>query len=110
MMSTNKKTARITGVLFIIAIVAGMLGVAFTQPVLDAPDHLAKISGNENRVITGALFLFIMAAACAGIGISLYPVLKNYNEGLALGSAGFRIIEGLFHIVGIINKSIQQTR
>jgi hypothetical protein len=50
----------------------------------------------------GAFFQFIMAAACAGIGISLYPVLKRYSEGLALGAAGFRIIEAVFEIVGVI--------
>jgi len=101
-MSTNKKTARTAGVLFIIAIISGILGVAFTQPILDAPDHFIKISANQNQVITGALLLFIMAAACAGIGISLYPVLKKYDHALALGSAGFRMIEAVFHIVGVL--------
>ncbi len=101
-MNTNRKTARTAGVLFIIAIVSGILGVALTQPILDAPNHLMKISANQNLMITGTFFLFIMAAACAGIGISLYPVLKEYDQALALGSAGFRIIEAVFHIAGAL--------
>jgi len=50
----------------------------------------------------GALFSFIAAATSASIAISLYPILKRYNESLALGAVGFRIIEAVFYIVGII--------
>ena len=56
----------------------------------------------KTRVIIGALFVFIAAAASAGIAISLYPILKKYNQGLALGAVGFRIIEGMLGIVGVI--------
>jgi hypothetical protein len=101
-MNTNKKTAIIVGVLFITATVASVTGTAFTGSILDAPDYLVKISANENRVIVGALLAFIAAAASASIAIFLYPVLKKYNEGLALGSVGFRLIEGVFYIVAAI--------
>jgi len=101
-MNTNKKIAIIAGVLFIIATVASVLGTLFSKPILDATDYLIKISANENRIAIGALFKFIAAAASAGIAISLYPILKKYNQGLALGSVGFRIIEGMLGIVGVI--------
>lgn len=101
-MNTNKKTAILVGVLFITATVASIAGTAFTGSILDAPDYLVKISANENRVIVGALLAFIAATASASIAIFLYPVLKKYNEGLALGSVGFRLIEGMFYIVAAI--------
>src|SRR5574341_209384 len=101
-MNSDKKTARIAGILFILGF-TGVVTAALTVPILNAPDYLVRISANEKRVIMGAFFQFIMAAACAGIGISLYPVLKRYNEGLALGAAGFRIIEAVFHIVGAVS-------
>ena len=98
----NRKIAVITGALFIIATVADLISrVAFVQPILSAPVDLAKISANENQVLLGALFLFIGAAAAAGIAIALYPVLRQHNEGLALGSVGFRLIEGALY-VGIV--------
>jgi hypothetical protein len=101
-MNSSRKIAIIAGVLFIIATVASLLSLPFIAPILDATDYLIKISANENRIAIGALFKFIAAAASAGIAISLYPILKKYNQGLALGSVGFRIIEGMLGIVGVI--------
>ena len=50
----------------------------------------------------GALFNVIMAFACAGIAIWLYPILKKHNEALALGAVGFRIIEAILSIVAAL--------
>ena len=36
------------------------------------------------------------SVACAGIAVSLHPVLRQYAAGMALGSVGFRLIEGMF--------------
>ncbi len=100
-MNTSRKTATIVGVLFLLGF-AGVLTAAFTKPILDGPDYLVKVSANANQILVAAFFQFIMAAACAGIGISLYPVLKRYGEGLALGAASFRVIEAMFEMVGVI--------
>ena len=47
--------------------------------------------------------MFTMAVLSAGIPISLYPVLRKYNEALALGYVGFRTIEVVFFIVRAIS-------
>lgn len=101
-MNSNKKIARITGILFIVATVAGLLGSGLTGSIVGAPDYLVQIAANKNLIVVGALLAFVAAAGSAGIAISLYPVLRKYNEGLALGSVGFRLIEGVFYIVGIL--------
>jgi hypothetical protein len=101
-MSTNRRIAVVAGVLWILATVADLISrVVLVQPILGAPDYLTKISANENQVLLGALFLFIGAVAAAGIAIALYPVLRKHNEGLALGSVGFRLIEGALYL-GIV--------
>jgi hypothetical protein len=101
-MSTNRSNAVVAGVLFIVATVADVISrVAFVTPILNAPDYLTKISANENQVLLGALFLLIGAVAAPGIAIALYPVLRKHNEGPALGSVGFRLIEGALY-VGIV--------
>jgi hypothetical protein len=98
-MNTERKIAIIAGILFIAATAASLIGSGFTGSILDAPDYLARVSSNGNRVMVGALLSFLAAAASSSIAISLYPVLKRYDEGLALGAVGFRLIEGVFYIV-----------
>ena len=102
-MNSNRKIAITAGVLFITATVAGMLSVVCTGPIPGSPDYLSRIAAIENRVIIGALFELTMAFACAGIAISLYPVLRIFNEGLALGSVGFRVIEAVIWTVDVIS-------
>jgi hypothetical protein len=98
-MNTYRKNAIVAGVLFIIADVVGFLSLPFMGPV-NATDYLVRVSANSGLVTTAALLIFIGGAAAIGIAISLYPVLRKYNEGLALGAVGFRTVEGVFDIVG----------
>ena len=101
-MTANRRYAVVAGVLFIIATVADLISrVVLVQPILSAPVDLAKISANQDQVLLGALFLFIGAAAAAGIAMALYPVLRRHGEGLALGSVAFRLIEGVLY-VGVV--------
>ncbi len=100
-MDTYRRSGIVTGILFIVATAAGFPSLFALAPV-NAPDYLTGIAANEPRVIAGALLVFIMGWACAGIGISMYPVLRRHNEGLALGAAGFRIIEGVFHCIAAV--------
>ena len=100
-MDSNRKTAIAAGVLFIVATVASIASVPFLSSTT-ASDYLTSISANQNQVLVGALLSFIAALASASIAISLYPVLKRYSQGLALGAVGFRLIEGVFYIVGIV--------
>ena len=100
-MNTDRKTAIIVGVLFLLGF-AGVFGPVIVKPILDNPSYLIKIFENKNQVMVGALFQLIMAFACAGIAIGLYPILKKHNESLALGAVGFRIIENVFQIVAAL--------
>ena len=99
---STKKVARVAGILFIIATVASLLGSGLTGSIVGAPDYLVQIAANKDLIVVGALLAFVAAAGSAGIAISLYPVLRKYNEGLALGSVGFRLVEGVCYIVGAI--------
>ena len=101
-MNSDRKTAIIVGVLYIAATVAGIISVVF-GPNLDAPDYLANLSANGNQVLIGALLEFTMAVLIAGIPVFMYPILKKYNEALALGHVVFRTIEVVIFTVGAIS-------
>ena len=101
-MNTNRRIAVVAGVLFIIATLGSLASTAFLAPILSAPDYLTRISANQNQVLLGAFFQFIGAAACPAIAIALYPILRRHNEGLALGSVGFRLIEGALYVLIVI--------
>lgn len=89
-MKSHKKIARIVGVLYIIGTIAGILSLVLTGSILGSPDYLSAVSANENKVIMGALFVLTMAFALAMVSVVLYPILKKYNQPLALGYVVFR--------------------
>ena len=93
------------GVLFIIATAAPLLSVAFV-PIIFGPASLANVwllAANENQIRIGALLEFAMAAAVAAIPICMYPILKKYNESMALGYVVGRLVEGIMFTIGIIS-------
>jgi len=109
-MDSNRKTAVIVGVLFIIATAAPILSVvplsavplAFLGSTGD-PDYLTAVAANENQVLIGVLLWLIQAASVVMIPIMMFPILKKHSESLALGYVGARIFEGFFVVVNIIS-------
>ncbi len=99
---TDRKTAAVVGVLFILGTVPALLSLPLALNTVSAPDHLTAISTNEGQMILFTAVKFFMGMACAGIGLALYPILKKYHEGLAFGAAGFRVIEGGVDVVGAL--------
>jgi hypothetical protein len=100
--NSSKKNAVITGVLFIVATVAA-LAAATVEPVLSGTDYLTKVAANASQVAGGAIFFLIAAFTSVGIAISLYPVLKKWNVGLALGSVVFRTMEAVMYIAAVVS-------
>jgi len=102
-LKSNRKTARIVGVLLIACTAATIISMPFSSPILSKPDYLVKLAENEAQILLGTFFEFIWAVTCAGIAIWLYPILKKYHGALALGSVGLRIAEGVFVLVGTLS-------
>jgi hypothetical protein len=46
--------------------------------------------------------VLISAFASASIAICLYPILKKHHEALTLGSVGFRLMESMLYIIGVV--------
>ncbi len=103
-MNTSRKTAIIVGVLFIMALVLFLIGKAFYEPILSSPDYLDNTYPNRVIVIIGILLEFISALAVILIPVLLFPILKKYNEVLALGYVSFRLFEAVLLSVAQIFK------
>ncbi len=98
----GRRYALTAGVLFIIATVADLLGAA-VRPDLSGTDYLTQVAAQGNRVAAGTLLLLIAAFACAGIAISMYPILRKANAGLALGSVVFRTVEAVMYVIAVVS-------
>lgn len=101
-MDSERKSAIVTGILFIVATASALVGDAILGSRLNAPDYLAAIFADRSRLVLSVFFKFIAAAASSGIAISLYPVLRKHGEGLALGSVCFRLVEGTFYLIAAL--------
>ncbi len=97
---TSRTNAVVVGVLFVIGTTTGIIAAMLGIPILDAPDYLTNISANESQIVIWTFLVFLMGVACAGIGLALYPIMKKYSAGLAIGVVGFRVAEGILEILG----------
>ena len=99
MKPNDRINAVAAGVLFIVATAAGVFGLGMLGDSLGASDQLAKLAAHESQTLTGAFAILVMGAACSGIAIALYPVLRKHSEWLAIGAVIFRGIEGAMFLI-----------
>ena len=87
--------------------VIGVGGNILIQSVLGTPNFLSTISTNNWKVAIGALLLLVTVAGDAAHGVLMFPVLKKYNEYIAFGYFGFRIIDALFLGIQVLYILVQ---
>ncbi|NHM31939.1 DUF4386 domain-containing protein [Neobacillus terrae] len=102
-MNSNKKAAKIVGVLFILAAVTAVVGLILYNPILKVPDYLITGSKHANQVVLGALMELILVASAIGTSTTMFPILRKYNETIALWHLCFRFLEAVIITVGIIS-------
>ncbi|MFZ3591267.1 DUF4386 domain-containing protein [Bacillus sp. DJP31] len=102
-MNPNQKAAKIVGVLFILAFVTAVAGLTLYDPILNGPDYLIKGSIHANQVILGALMELILVVSVIGTATTMFPILRKYNETIALWHVCFRFLEAIIITVGVIS-------
>ncbi len=100
---THQSIARIVGILFITATVPFSLSVIILLPVLSAPDFLAQVSLQQDRVSVGIFLELVNHIAVVSIAVLLYPVLKQFSERLALGYVVARSIEAVLFAIATMH-------
>lgn len=98
-MNSNEKISRIAGILIILGIVFGILSILSS---VDSGNFLNEVYPNKNKVLIGAVFQFLLVPIYIGFSLVLYPILKKFNETLSIGFIGFRIMAGVFQLLGIL--------
>jgi len=93
------KMARLAGLLIIGGMIAGILSVV---PSVESPHYLTEVSANQYQVLIGAFFQLTLVPIYIGFALLLFPLLRRYSESLAIGFVSFRIIAGIFQLIGVI--------
>ena len=81
---------------------ASLTGGGLIESVLNRPDYFTHILENKIFVVTGVYLELINGAAVVGIAIILFPIIKRFNEGIAIGYISFRIIESVCCLLAAI--------
>jgi hypothetical protein len=102
-MNTTKKSAIIVGVLFILAAVTAIIGLILYKPILNGPDYLINGSDHANLVTLGALMELILVASAICTATTMFPILRRYNETIALWHVCFRFLEAIVITIGVIS-------
>ena len=102
-MNSNKKTARIVGALFLIAMVASLAGGIWLESILGIPDDPTTVTENQTQVILAVLLELVNCIAVVGIAVMMFPIFKKTDEALALGYVALRIVEATILVAAVVS-------
>ena len=100
-MSSTRKTALVAGVFYLITFIS-IPTLALYGPIKNHRDWILS-SGGHTAVLAGGFLEVIVALACIGTAVTLYPVVKRQNEGFALGFVTTRVLEAGMIFTGVIS-------
>jgi len=95
---SDRRKATLFGVLLILSILFGILN---SVPAIEKPDYLTKLATIRIEILIAVFFQAAMAITYTIITVLMYPILRQYNESLAISYFGFRIIGSAFLFAGI---------
>ena len=100
-MDSLRKTALVAGVFYLITFIS-IPTLALYGPVKNHRDWILG-SGGHTAVLVGGFLEVIVALAGIGTAVTLYPVVKRQNEGVALGFAAARVLEAGMIFAGVVS-------
>ncbi len=99
-MTSLRKTALVAGALYLLTFVS--IPTLVLYGAVREPNFIVG-PGPDTPVIFGGILEMIVALACIGTAVVLYPVLKRQNEGVALGFVGARVLEAGTIVVCVVS-------
>ena len=98
-MDSLRKTSLIAGVLYLLTFVS--IPTLFLYSPVKSLNYITGV-GPDTGALFGGLLELVVALACIGTAVALYPVVKRQNEGLAMGFVGMRVLEGATIFAGVV--------
>ncbi|HUM87796.1 MAG TPA: DUF4386 domain-containing protein [Actinomycetota bacterium] len=96
-MTRTRRLAFIAGALYLLTVVTSIPALALKDPVLADPT-----SAGATALQWAAALEFVLALACIGTAVALFPVLRRVDEATALGFVGSRTLEAAIIVMGVI--------
>ncbi|MDN4611536.1 DUF4386 domain-containing protein [Arthrobacter burdickii] len=87
---------------FLLTEVGAITGRALYSPILEGTDYITG-AGADNSILLGGLFELLLVIAAVGTAVTLYPIIKRQNEGVALAFVAARVLEAAVLLVGILS-------
>lgn len=99
-MDSLRKTSLVAGVLYLITFVS-IPTLGLYDSIRTDPGYITG-PGTDDAVVVGAILEIIVAFACIGTAVVLYPVVKRQNQAVALGFVGARVLEAATIVAGVV--------
>ncbi len=96
-MTRTRRLGFIAGALYLLTVVTSIPALALKDPVLADPT-----SAGAAALQWAAALEFVLALACIGTAVALFPVLRRVDEATALGFVGSRTLEAAIIVMGVI--------
>jgi hypothetical protein len=100
-MDAMRKSALVAGLFYLLTFVS-IPTLFLYDHVLHNADYILS-AGSVTGVRWGVVLELIVALAGIGTAVALFPVVRRYNEGLALGFVTTRVVEAGMIFLGVIS-------
>ena len=98
---TEQGFARLAGWLYLATFVPSIPALALKTPAMDAA-LTGSIAPGATHAHVAALLEIVLALACVGTALALYPVLSRHDGVSALGFIASRVLEAGLVLVGVV--------
>ena len=102
-MDSLRKTALVAGALYLITFATSIPARILYGPVRSDPNYIVGPGTADTQALFAGFLDVMLALACIGTAIALYPVVKRQNEGVALGFVGSRVLEAAIIVAGVVS-------
>lgn len=94
---TDRRLARTAGILYLLTFATSIPALALKSPVLAG----STAADAATLARAGALLEVVLAVACVGTAVALFPLLRRAVPALALGFVASRVLEAGLVLLGI---------